>query len=227
MSGQPRNAQKTDIAMPRFSEPSCYDQEGTSMYGRALETRAFADWFSPSSALFQHETQMTKHEPSRQRSRTPLSDLHRIFWAIRTKRFHLVHTFWSYSTSPLVSAFFIQYAAREHVDDATTREELISTYDAVCSAILKNYAHKCRGDGSRFNCMKELQTAMCFLATEEEHDIFLQMTAEQQQQNRAVRAGLTLMGFAGCDHVTILDLAERARSTAALKEECTYQVLRS
>ena len=37
-----------------------------------------------------------------------LSDMHRIYWAIKTRRYDLMEELWISSSQPLIAAFFIQ-----------------------------------------------------------------------------------------------------------------------
>eukprot|EP01046_Picozoa_sp_COSAG06_P029818 COSAG06_NODE_2792_length_6276_cov_13.340780_2_plen_1650_part_00 len=72
----------------------------------------------------------------------PLSDIHRIFWAVATRRYKLARLLWERSADPVATAFAAAWAFRNLPDahmNEDDRESEANSYDQAATAIIKKF----------------------------------------------------------------------------------------
>ena len=72
----------------------------------------------------------------------PLSDIHRVFWAVTTRRYKLARLLWERSHDPVATAFAAAWAFRNLPDahmNEDDRESEANSYDQAAAAIIKTF----------------------------------------------------------------------------------------
>ena len=72
----------------------------------------------------------------------PLSDIHRVFWAVTTRRYKLARLLWERSHDPVATAFAAAWAFRNLPDahmNEDDRESEANSYDQAATAIIKKF----------------------------------------------------------------------------------------
>ena len=169
----------------------------------------------------------------------PLSDVHRTYWAIASKRYTLARYFCLNSASPIVCSLTASFAMRncEHGGDTSEgrRNSIAKDFDRQCVRYLDCFDH-CQD--SRELLLKMLREHMYYeqdLYCPKSCDLnpgsisvrnFLSLNLVKRQDNRSLLEGCRMFGFEGPSepptaHFTkaepptaILQLAVRARSVA-------------
>jgi len=75
-------------------------------------------------------------------SENPLSDIHRVFWAVTTRRYKLAKLLWERSHDPVAAAFAAAWAFRNLPDahmNEDDRESEANSYDHAATAIIKRF----------------------------------------------------------------------------------------
>ena len=143
-----------------FSSPELF-RGGHSLLSQRRTETAFSNWMDPEAraegnlsragsvdvlsvsgpqswALWQEDYGRLYDHAKRQ----PLSDIHRLFWAVATRRYKLARLLWERACDPVAAAFAAAYFFRNLPDahmNEDDREGFANEYDALATAVIKRF----------------------------------------------------------------------------------------
>ena len=126
---------RTETAFSNWMDPEARAESNLSRAGSVdvlsvSGPQSWALWQEDYGRLYDHAKQQ------------PLSDIHRLFWAVATRRYKLARLLWERACDPVAAAFAAAYFFRNLPDahmNEDDREGFANQYDALATAVIKRF----------------------------------------------------------------------------------------
>ena len=159
-----------------------------------------------------------------------LHPLHRLFWAITTRRDNLAHFFWEQWDDPITASFLASYTYRHFKQDTIWFQDKAEEYDKFAHSLLDILHDNPNLFGRN---MDSLYNEYIFFTSAEakmHSDYFVNeqynmLTDAERKKDAKTRSALVLMGAEHGVSVTRLDLAISAKSKAFIAHRDSQRFL--